>query len=36
MGFFTDAAELDTYIGGVFRDAFDHPESVLTLRCSVL
>lgn len=27
MGFFTDAAELDTYIGGVFRDAFDHPES---------
>lgn len=27
MGFFTDPAELDTYIGGVFRDALDHPES---------
>jgi putative sterol carrier protein len=27
MGFFRDAAELDEYIGGVFRDAGDHPES---------
>lgn len=27
MGFFKDADELDTYIGGVFRDAGDHPES---------
>ncbi|CDQ44754.1 MULTISPECIES: SCP2 sterol-binding domain-containing protein [Mycolicibacterium] len=27
MGFFIDPAELDTYIGGVFRDALDHPES---------
>ncbi|WP_431235573.1 hypothetical protein ACQ856_03220 [Mycolicibacterium psychrotolerans] len=27
MGFFTDQAELDKYIGGVFRDAGEHPES---------
>ncbi|MBB3749649.1 putative sterol carrier protein [Mycolicibacterium sp. BK634] len=27
MGFFTDQAELDTYIGGVFREAGEHPES---------
>ena len=27
MGYFKDADELDTYIGGVFRDAGDHPES---------
>jgi putative sterol carrier protein len=27
MGFFRDAAELDEYIGGVFRDAGQHPES---------
>ena len=27
MGFFIDPPELDTYIGGVFRDALDHPES---------
>lgn len=27
MGFFRDAAELDQYIGGVFRDAGQHPES---------
>jgi putative sterol carrier protein len=27
MGFFKDADELDTYIGGVFRDAGEHPES---------
>ena len=27
MGFFKDAAELDNYIGGVFRDAGEHPES---------
>ena len=27
MGFFKDPAELDQYIGGVFRDAGVHPES---------
>jgi hypothetical protein len=27
MAFFKDAAELDQYIGGVFREAGDHPES---------
>lgn len=27
MGFFKDAEELDRYIGGVFRDAGEHPES---------
>ena len=27
MGYFTDAVELDHYIGGVFRDAGEHPES---------
>ncbi|WP_163701487.1 SCP2 sterol-binding domain-containing protein [Mycolicibacterium sarraceniae] len=27
MGFFKDADELDKYIGGVFREAGDHPES---------
>lgn len=27
MGFFEDANELDQYIGGVFRDAGEHPES---------
>lgn len=27
MGFFEDQAELDEYIGGVFRDAGEHPES---------
>lgn len=27
MGFFEDANELDQYIGGVFRDAAEHPES---------
>ena len=27
MAFFKDAAELDEYIGGVFRDAGEHPES---------
>ena len=27
MGYFKDAEELDTYIGGVFRDAGEHPES---------
>jgi SCP-2 sterol transfer family len=27
MGFFKDASELDEYIGGVFRDAGQHPES---------
>lgn len=32
MGFFKDAAELDEYIGGVFREAGDHPESGPKLR----
>lgn len=27
MGFFKDANELDEYIGGVFREAGEHPES---------
>jgi hypothetical protein len=27
MAFFKDAAELGQYIGGVFREAGDHPES---------
>jgi putative sterol carrier protein len=27
MGFFADQTEVDEYIGGVFRDAGDHPES---------
>ena len=27
MGFFNDADEVDEYIGGVFRDAGNHPES---------
>ena len=27
MGYFKDADELDHYIGGVFRDAGEHPES---------
>ncbi|MDV2478445.1 SCP2 sterol-binding domain-containing protein [Rhodococcus zopfii] len=27
MGFFKDAAELDEYIGGVFRDGGEHPET---------
>ncbi len=34
MGFFKDADELDEYIGGVFRDAGDHPESGPKLRAS--
>ncbi|MFT4397872.1 hypothetical protein ACLTEW_23350 [Gordonia lacunae] len=34
MGFFKDAAELDAYIGGVFRDAGDHPESGPKLRAA--
>jgi hypothetical protein len=32
MGFSRDAAELDEYIGGVIRNAGDHPESVPKLR----
>ncbi|MEB3061973.1 hypothetical protein [[Mycobacterium] zoologicum] len=36
MGFFRDAAELDEYIGGVFRDAGDHPESGPKLRAADL
>jgi putative sterol carrier protein len=32
MGFFKNADELDEYIGGVFRDAGDHPESGPKLR----
>ncbi|BBX58948.1 hypothetical protein TM48_03226 [Mycobacterium shottsii] len=27
MGFFKDCSEIDKYIGGVFRDAGDHPQS---------
>lgn len=34
MGFFKDAAELDEYIGGVFRDAGEHPESGPKLKAS--
>ena len=34
MAFFTDDAEVDTYIGGVFRAANDHPESGPKLRAS--
>ncbi|MBJ7337556.1 hypothetical protein [Mycolicibacterium sp.] len=34
MGFFEDADELDEYIGGVFRDAGDHPESGPKLRAA--
>lgn len=34
MGFFKDAEELDEYIGGVFRDAGDHPESGPKLRAA--
>lgn len=34
MGFFTDADELDKYVGGVFRDAGDHPESGPKLRAA--
>jgi len=32
MAFFKDTAELDEYIGGVFRDAGNHPESGPKLR----
>ena len=34
MAFFTEAGEVDTYIGGVFRAANDHPESGPKLRAS--
>jgi hypothetical protein len=34
MAFFTDSAEVDKYIGGVFRAADDHPESGPKLRAS--
>src|ERR1700761_4626956 len=34
MAFFPDDAEVDTYIGGVFRAANDHPESGPKLRAS--
>jgi putative sterol carrier protein len=34
MGFFNNAGELDEYIGGVFRDAGDHPESGPKLRAA--
>ncbi|GAY15586.1 SCP2 sterol-binding domain-containing protein [Mycobacterium sp. shizuoka-1] len=36
MGFFTDAADLDRYIGGVFRDAGEHPESGPKLKAANL
>ncbi|MET8430701.1 SCP2 sterol-binding domain-containing protein [Nocardia sp. NPDC004860] len=34
MGFFKNADELDTYIGAVFRDAGEHPESGPKLRAA--
>ena len=34
MAYFTDAAEVDRYIGGVFRAANDHPESGPRLRAA--
>lgn len=34
MSYFKDAAELDEYIGGVFRDAGNHPESGPKLRAA--
>lgn len=34
MAFFNDSAEVDKYIGGVFRAANDHPESGPKLRSS--
>jgi putative sterol carrier protein len=34
MAFFNDAAEVDTYIGGVFRAANEHSESGPKLRAS--
>lgn len=34
MGFFKNADELDRYIGGVFRDAGDHPEAGPRLRAA--
>lgn len=34
MAFFKDGAELDEYIGGVFRDAGEHPESGPKLRAA--
>lgn len=34
MSFFKDAAEIDEYIGGVFRDAGNHPESGPKLRAA--
>jgi putative sterol carrier protein len=34
VSFFKDAAELDEYIGGVFRDAGNHPESGPKLRAA--
>jgi hypothetical protein len=34
MAFFNDSAEVDKYIGGVFRAANDHPESGPKLRAS--
>ena len=34
MAFFSDSAEVDKYIGGVFRAANDHPESGPKLRAS--
>ena len=34
MGFFENADEIDEYIGGVFRNAGDHPESGPKLRAA--
>ncbi len=34
MAYFSDAAEVDKYIGGVFRAAADHPESGPKMRAA--
>lgn len=34
MAYFSDAAEVDKYIGGVFRAAADHPESGPRMRAA--
>ncbi len=36
MAYFADAAEVDKYIGGVFRLAADHPESGPKLKAANL
>lgn len=34
MSFFTDSSEIDKYIGGVFREAGEHPQSGPKLRAA--